>query len=195
MTESIYRALVNYSLPKMSLFFYVLFHTRIAATSIIYVIQILVPYSIQGRRALIFQISQILNCKNISITCIPIHRAQYGDYRCMETIKSIFYVHCIIQSSIIKKTVCMQRNCFISYVTYQKGAFKDAIVSAELEPAIMTYPFYLISVFYSLYLCLNVGIGRFTCAFENQIVTTHYNCACFLRANCRLLLLSTVLSR
>ena len=113
-------------------------------------------------------------------------------YRSVETIKSIFYVHCIIQSSIIKKTVCMQRNCFISYVTYQKGAFKDAIVSAELEPAIMTYPFYLISVFYSLYVCLNVGIGRFTCAFENQIATTHYNCACFLRANCRLPLLSTV---
>ena len=112
--------------------------------------------------------------------------------RCMETIKSIFYVQRIIQSSIIQKTVCMQRNRFIIYVTNQMGAFKDAVVSAELEPAIMTYPFYLISVFYSLYVCLNVGIGRFTCAFENQIATTHYNCACFLRANCRLPLLSTV---
>ena len=60
---------------------------------------------------------------------------------CMETIKSIFYVQRIIQSSIIQKTVCMQRNRFIIYVTNQMGAFKDAVVSAELEPAIMTYPF------------------------------------------------------
>ena len=90
------------------------------------------------------------------------------------------------------KNFCMQRNWFISHVTYQKGSCKDAIVSAELEPAFITYPFYLISVFLFSLFVLKCRYRQVYLCFWKPIVTTHYICACFLRANCRFPLLSTV---